>query len=85
MIKGRREFTNKYSLGKTKFKGINFVQSLFSPCTSLSTALGGGKLIFVITFPVRQQCPFFNAIFLTRAHFSAGYGLRQTALIAITE
>lgn len=27
---------------------------------------------------------FFNAIFLTSAHFSMGYGLRQTALIAVT-
>lgn len=86
MIKGRREFADKYTLGKAKLKWINFVQSLFSPCTSISTALGliGWWQVDICDhLSCQTAASFFNAILLTSVHFSAGCGLRQTALIPI--
>jgi len=85
MIKGRIEFTNKYTLGLNglnfQFKWIHFVQSLFSPCTSISTApglIGWWQVDIWDHLSCQRAVSFFNAIFLTNAHFSAGCGLRDS-------
>lgn len=88
MVKDVREFTNNYTLGDTIFKWIHFVQSVFSPCTFISTTLriiGWWQIDVCDHLSCQTAVSFFNAIFLTSAHFFAGYGLRETALIAITE